>query len=126
MTKTEENCIRGCANVNLINRGINEMEEFAQQVELTAKILNLAGNETRLKILYLIKKEKKVCVCDLSDILEISVSAISQQLRKLKDGNLLRSEKEGQTIYYYISPTSEETVAHIFEIFNHKLIKKAA
>lgn len=126
MKKTEENCIRGCANVNLINRSISKVNELSEQVELTAKILNLAGNETRLKILYLIKTEKKVCVCDLSDILGISVSAISQQLRKLKDGNLLKSEKEGQTIYYHIHPSSSETLKHIFEIFNHKIIKKVA
>lgn len=126
MKKTEENCIRGCANVNLINKGISEINELSEQVELTAKILSLAGNETRLKILYLIKTEKKVCVCDLSDILGISVSAISQQLRKLKDGNLLKSTKEGQTIYYHIYPVAEEMLAHIFEIFNHKIIKKVA
>jgi len=95
MKKTEENCIRGCANVNLINRGIEEVNNLTSQIELTAKILNLIGNETRLKILLLIKKEKKVCVCDLSDILGISISAVSQQLRKLKDTHLLKSEKEG-------------------------------
>lgn len=126
MKKTEENCIRGCANVNLINRGILEVNELAEQIEKVAKILNLLGNETRLKILLLIKREQKVCVCDLSDILGVSVSAISQQLRKLKDSNLLKSEKEGQTIYYNIHPNSQEIVAHLFEIFNHKSIKKVA
>lgn len=59
MKKTEENCIRGCANVNLINRGIEEVNNLTSQIELTAKILNLIGNETRLKILLLIKKRKK-------------------------------------------------------------------
>lgn len=126
MEKTEENCIRGCANVNLINRGILEVNELAEQIEKVAKILNLLGNDTRLKILLLIKGEQKVCVCDLSDILGVSVSAISQQLRKLKDSNLLKSEKEGQTIYYNIHPNSQEIVAHLFEIFNHKSIKKVA
>lgn len=126
MKKTEENCIRGCANVTLINRGILEVNELAEQIERVAKILNLLGNETRLKILLLIKREQKVCVCDLSDILGVSVSAISQQLRKLKDSNLLKSEKEGQTIYYNIHPNSQEIVAHLFEIFNHKSIKKVA
>ena len=126
MEKTEETCIRGCANVNLINRGIQEVKGLSEQIELTAKILNLAGNETRLKILYLIKTEEKVCVCDLSDILGISVSAISQQLRKLKDRDILKSEKKGQTIYYHIHPSSEEILEHIFEIFNHKSIKTVA
>ena len=126
MKKTEENCIRGCANVNLINRGILEVDNLSEKIERTAEILNLVGNETRLKIILLIKNEQKICVCDLSDILGISVSAISQQLRKLKDSNLLRNEKEGQTIYYYIHPSSEEILEYIFEIFQHKSIKKVA
>jgi len=126
MKKTEENCIRGCANVNLINRGIKEVNELSEEIEKAAQVLNLVGNETRLKILLLIKNEQKVCVCDLSDILGISISAVSQQLRKLKDTHLLKSEKEGQTIYYNIHPDSQEILEHIFEIFNHKSIKKVA
>lgn len=126
MKKTEENCIRGCANVNLINRGILEVNDLSEQIEKAAKILNLVGNETRLKILLLIKNEQKVCVCDLSDILGISISAVSQQLRKLKDTHLLKSEKEGQTIYYNIHPDSQEILEHIFEIFEHQSIKKVA
>ena len=126
MNKTEETCIRGCANVNLINRSIQTIDKLQGQIEKTASILNLTGNETRLKILLLIKNEEKVCVCDLSDILGISVSAISQQLRKLKEGGLLESYKEGQTIYYHIHPNSKEILAHVFDLFNNKIIKKVA
>jgi len=126
MKKTEDNCIRGCANVNLINRGIEDLKTFNEQIECAAKILNLVGNETRLKILYLIKTEIKVCVCDISDILGISVSAISQQLRKLKDGRLLNSEKIGQTIFYHLHPELEEVMDHVFMIFHKEEIKKVA
>lgn len=124
--KKEENCIRGCANVNLINRGINKLEEISNDISRTSRILNLAGNETRLKILYLVKTETKVCVCDLSDILGISISAISQQLRKLKDSNLLRSEKIGQTIYYHINSESAGIIEHLFLLFSTSIIKKTA
>ena len=124
MTKTENNCIRNCANVNLINRGIEGMEKHTAQIKRTSEVLNLLGNATRLKILYLIKTEKKVCVCDMSDILGISVSAISQQLKKLKDGNLLTSEKTGQTIFYQLHSEIEEILHPIFELFNEKTIAK--
>lgn len=124
--KTEEDCIRGCANVSLINRGITKLEEISTKISEVSRILNLTGNETRLKILYLVKTESKVCVCDLSDILGISISAISQQLRKLKDSNLLKSEKVGQTIYYHIHPESKEALDHIFELFNKQIIQKSA
>lgn len=124
--KTEENCIRGCANVNLINRGINKLEEISKDISRTSQILNLAGNETRLKILFLVKTESKVCVCDLSDVLGISISAISQQLRKLKDSHLLRSEKVGQTIYYHINTEAADIIEHIFRLLNTSILKKTA
>lgn len=126
MEKTIENCIRECANVTLINRGIKTINNYGDMIDKASKILSLAGNPTRLKILILIKTEKKICVCDLSDILGISISAISQQLRRLKDNKLLKSNKEGQTIYYHIHPDAEKILDHIFEIFNHKSIKKVA
>lgn len=125
MNKTENSCIRDCANVELINQSISELNQISIKISKTAKILNLIGNETRLKILYLIKKEKEICVCDMSDILEISVSAISQQLKKLKEAHLLTSEKKAQTIYYHIHPVSQEVIDHVFEIFNKELIVKA-
>ncbi len=124
--KSEENCIRGCANVNLINRGINILEEISNDIIRTSQILNIAGNETRLKILYLVKTETKICVCDLSDILGISISAISQQLRKLKESKLLRSEKIGQTIYYHINSESRDIIEHVFMLFNTSIIQKTA
>lgn len=124
--KTEQNCIRGCANVNLINRGIKKLEEISNEISQASQIMNLAGNDTRLKILYLVMAEDKICVCDLSDILGISISAISQQLRKLKESNLLRSEKIGQTIYYHINSDSIEIINHIFILLNKSMILKSA
>jgi len=103
MEKTENTCIRGCANVDMINRGINQLAMLLPQFNDMSKLFNLLGNDTRLKILYLIKNEKDICVCDLSDILNLSVSAISQQLSKLKNGGILESKKQGQTIFYSIS-----------------------
>ncbi|WP_425291189.1 ArsR family transcriptional regulator [Spirosoma linguale] len=46
-------------------------------------MLNLAGNENRLKLIYLLKEEADLCVCDLSDILGMTIPAASQHLRKL-------------------------------------------
>ena len=70
----------------------------------SAKILALTGNEVRLKTLLLLQEEQRLCVCDLSEILEMKVPAVSQHLRKLKDGKLLIREREGTTIYYSINP----------------------
>jgi DNA-binding transcriptional ArsR family regulator len=43
---------------------------------------------------------KEMCVCDIAEVLELSDSAVSQHLRRLKDKNILTTRRKGQTIYY--------------------------
>ena len=62
----------------------------------------LMGDPTRFKILLCLAHARELCVSDLADILEMDTSAISHQLRKLKDGGLVISSREGATIYYVI------------------------
>lgn len=71
-----------------------------------AQVLALAGNEVRLKILFLLHKENELCPCDLGDILAMTIPAISQHLRKLKDGKIIKSRKSGQTIFYSLCSIS--------------------
>ncbi|NOZ48272.1 MAG: winged helix-turn-helix transcriptional regulator [Chlorobi bacterium] len=85
-----------------------------------SKILNLAGNEVRLKIIYLIKIEGELCPCDLSDILDMTVPAISQHLRKLKDGNVLGIRKVGQTIFYSLNKEYVKYMNNIFAFVQKK------
>ncbi|MGV3629890.1 MAG: ArsR/SmtB family transcription factor [Bacteroidota bacterium] len=65
-----------------------------------SQVLDLAGNNTRLKILYLLEQEQELCPCDISDIIGISIPAVSQHLRKLKDANIVQIRKAGQTFFY--------------------------
>lgn len=75
---------------------------LAEQKGLTtlADLLDTAGNLQRLKIIYLLHAHKELCVCDLAEVLEITDSAVSQHLRKLRDKNIVRFRREKQTIYY--------------------------
>jgi len=123
--KTKESCVRECANVAMINRSINSLQEMNNELENVSSLFNIMGNTTRLKIVYLINKEEKICVCDLSDIMNLSVSAISQQLKKIKDLNLLKRDKIGQTIYYFINPKLKKFVDTILIHFNEDYITKA-
>jgi DNA-binding transcriptional ArsR family regulator len=66
-------------------------------------LYSLISNEARLKIACLLRQEKELCPCDISDILEMTVPAISQHLKKLKSGGLIDSRREKQTIYYRLS-----------------------
>ena len=112
--KTSESCIREEADISKINNCIFLLNNASDSISTLAKILNLTWNETRLKILYLIYKEKNICVCDLSDVLNISVSAISQQLKKLKEGGLIVDNKIGKTNYYLINEERLESLLAIF------------
>jgi DNA-binding transcriptional ArsR family regulator len=95
-------CVRTKVNQNLINKLHVDVKLNEEEFEDYSKHLSLLGNTARLKIIKLIS-ENKLCVCDLIDILDMSIPAVSQHLRKLKDAKLIANKKEGQTIYQYLS-----------------------
>jgi DNA-binding transcriptional ArsR family regulator len=95
-------CIRVYADLEQIEQCKKDVQNVNSSVTRIAQALSLAGNEVRLKILFLLNQESKMCPCDLSDILGMTVPAISQHLRKLKDAGLVRTNKVGQTIFYSI------------------------
>ena len=119
MTKT---CIRVYADVDQINQCKQDIEKVEESVSRLAKALNLAGNEVRLKILFLLEKESKMCPCDLSDILNMTVPAISQHLRKLKDAELVETKKVGQTIFYSISESNTNILNPIFKLLESEKV----
>ena len=109
----ESTCIRAFADENQISRCKNKIENVGSDLSDLATIIGLIGNDTRIKILYLIQSENRLCVCDLSDILGMTVPAISQQLRKLKDRGIISSEREGTVIYYSLTEKYLETVMSV-------------
>lgn len=110
MTKS---CIRVFADVEQIEQCKNQIAKAEHSIATVARALSLSGNEVRLKILYLLSKETKLCPCDLSDILEMTVPAISQHLKKLREGGLIASEKVGQTVFYSLVETNLETLSPV-------------
>lgn len=84
------------AEFALIKRNLGTQEGL----KTLADSLALAGNIQRIKILYLLHAHKQMCVCDLAEVLEVTDSAVSQHLRKLKDNNIVKTRRQGQTIYY--------------------------
>ncbi len=112
-------CIRIEADIKQISDCKNTVTELDSSFELLSNALNLAGNNVRLKILFLLSKEQELCVCDLSDILNMNISAISQHLRKLKDRNVIKPKRKAQTIYYSLNKEYEQLYKPFF-----KLLKK--
>ena len=120
MEKTQ--CIRLEANIEQINNCKSTIENFEQSFEMLSGALHLAGNNVRLKILFLLLQEDKLCVCDLSDILSMKISAISQHLRKLKDRNIIQPKRNAQTIFYSLTPKYEKILTPLFDLIDENKI----
>ena len=102
----ERSCIRSYVDENKIRSLRSELSE-SDKMERQAEILAMLGDLTRLKILYSLSKADELCVCDLADVLDKEVSAISHQLRRLKDRGLVSNRRDGLTIYYRLSRNEE-------------------
>ena len=113
-----DKCIRLLADVDQINQCRINIKQKEGSFTQLASILDLAGNEVRLKILFLLEQENELCPCDLSDILNMTVPAISQHLRKLRDGNIIQSRKEGQTIFYSVKEDHIKVLRPFFKYLN--------
>ena len=64
-----------------------------------AELFKVFGDSTRIKLLYALL-ESEMCVCDLAQLLGLTQSAVSHQLRVLKTSKLVRNRREGKTVFY--------------------------
>ncbi|WP_439487836.1 ArsR/SmtB family transcription factor [Algoriphagus sp.] len=110
-------CIRVFADSDQINRCREDLKSKEEGFLELADVLNLAGNPVRLKILYLLKQENELCPCDLSDILGMTVPAVSQHLKKLKDAGIVTTKKSGQTIFYSVEVQSQRIISSVLDLF---------
>jgi len=74
-----------------------------EELEKLRGILHALGGRMRLRILYLLHREPELCVCDLADILDESVSAVSHQLRVLRAHGLVMTRRDAKTIFYSLN-----------------------
>ena len=121
-TMDNNSCIRQQADIKQINRCKDRVSELNGSFDYLSNGLELAGNNVRLKILFLIYEEKRLCVCDISDILGMTISAVSQHLRKLKDRKLIETEREAQTIFYSLTKEYEKMLKPFFKILDENKI----
>ena len=122
----EINCIREEADVSQIRRCRERVTELNDSFFELSQGLELAGNNVRLKILFLLYEESRLCVCDLSDVLGMTISAVSQHLRKLKDRDLITPTKEGKAIFYSLTPKYEQMLRPFFKLLEENKIFELA
>ena len=74
-----------------------------------AELFKVFGDTTRIRILYVLF-ESEMCVCDIAELLNMTQSAISHQLRILKQAHLVRSRRDGKTVFYALDDDHVRTV----------------
>jgi DNA-binding transcriptional ArsR family regulator len=113
---TIEACTRQDVDLDKLNALKRQLHDRSDLDQL-ADLLAMAGNATRLKMLFLLAKGEELCVCDLADVMGMTVSAISHQLRKLRDRQVLVQRREGPTIFYRLAPGPVQSVLlDLFEV----------
>ena len=81
--------------------------ELQNWLDTLMALMKMAGNDTRVRILYLLWRRGEVRVHDLAAILQLTTPAISQQLKKLRNCGLVRARRDAQTIYYRLHSESD-------------------
>lgn len=110
-------CCSNELHTEVVDSVRSKMPDTEMLYEL-AELFKVFGDTTRVKILYSLF-EQEMCVCDISALLNMTQSAISHQLRVLKQARLVKFRREGKVIYYSLD---DEHIKHIFnEGLNHVL-----
>ena len=74
-----------------------------------ADLFKVFGDPTRLRILHALSNQE-LCVCDIAEALDMTQSAISHQLRVLKQSHLVKYRRDGKTIYYSLADSHVHTI----------------
>ncbi len=82
---------------------LRDQIEGNEPLHALQSVLSALSGQTRLKILYLLHREPELCVCDLADILGDSTSAVSHQLRILREHDLVTTRRDGTTTFYALN-----------------------
>lgn len=106
-----EECICGDCGVHkdIVERVAKVMPDEGVLYD-AAELLKVFGDSTRIRIIFVLC-QSELCVCDIADLLGMTQSAISHQLRVLKQARLVNARRDGKTIYYSLCD------AHVQKIF---------
>ncbi|CDX00860.1 Regulatory protein ArsR [Desulfitobacterium hafniense] len=110
MAKTEIYCDCDVIHADVVDSVKAKMPDEDVLYDLS-DFFKVLGDSTRVKIMWALD-EREMCVCDLAVLLNMTKSAISHQLRSLKQANLVKFRKEGKIVFYSLA---DEHVKEIFE-----------
>lgn len=94
-------CEDVCVHHSLIELVNKTMPDETELYDLS-ELFKVFGDSTRIRILFVLF-EAEVCVCDLAEALNMTQSAISHQLRILKQSKLVKNRREGKSVFYSLA-----------------------
>ena len=103
-----ERCEYIHAHQELVDKVNREMPDEEILYDL-AELFKIFGDSTRIRILYVLF-ESEMCVCDIAALLNMTQSAISHQLRVLKQARLVKYRREGKTVFYSLADGHVRTI----------------
>ena len=107
----DEKCEVTLIHEDNVKKAINELPNDELIADLS-DMFKIFGDQTRVKILMALESGE-LCVCDIAAVMDMSQSAISHQLRVLKQSNIVKTRRQGKVVYYSIS---DDHVKEIFDI----------
>lgn len=113
-----EICESPLIHEDVVRQVIEKMPEDESLYDL-ADLFKVFGDSTRIRILWALH-EAEMCVCDIAALLDLSQSAISHQLRLLKQAKLVKNRRQGKVVYYsldddHVKKIFDQGLAHIKE-----------
>lgn len=105
-----ECCESSLIHENVVKKVAAHMPEEDLLYEL-ADLFKIFGDSTRVRILHVLSISE-MCVCDIAALLNMNQSAISHQLRVLKNARLVKNRRDGKVVYYSLD---DDHVKHIFD-----------
>ena len=90
-------------------RLVNEKMPSEDLLYDLAELFKVFGDSTRIRILFALF-ESEICVCDLAETLNLTQSAVSHQLKILKQAKLVRSRREGKSVFYFLADDHVRTI----------------
>ncbi len=119
MGKYEAMCDCEVIHTDKVNKAKATMLD--EDILLTiADFYKALSDSTRIKIINLLEKNE-LCVCDISSVLNMTKSAVSHQLKNLRELNLIKSRKVGKEVWYTLA---DEHVSEVFDISLEHIMEK--
>lgn len=103
-----ECCDSLCIHEELLQKVNAQMPNEEELYDL-AELFKVFGDSTRIRILFVLF-EAEVCVCDLAEVLHMTQSAVSHQLKILKQAKLVNSRREGKSVFYSLADDHVRTI----------------